>query len=137
MQVQVPVIQVNKNTFFPDEYTDMRVNNFAPTNKFRRKSDALLRVGYYIPLGSSVMIKPNLLAIYHFGEDRYENRFGAVTSIKNSGGLTLNGGFILTKQFKNANHLELIAATPFIVRTVRPDGLTREAAFSLQYSISF
>lgn len=135
--VQAPVVQVNRNTFFPDEYSDIRVNEFAPTNNFRRKADVLLRTGYYIPLGSTVTIKPNLLGIYHLGRDTYENRFGKITSIQHSEGLTLNAGIVISKQFKNATQFEFIAATPFVVREIRPDGLTREAAFSLQYSISF
>lgn len=135
--VQVPVIQINKNSFFPEECGDLRAKAFPPTNNFRRKPDALLRAGYYVKLSSSVTIKPNLLGIYHFGEDTYENRFGSKTSIEGSNGLTLNGGIVVTKQFKSMSRLELIAATPFIARDVRPDGLTRKAAFNLQYSIPF
>jgi hypothetical protein len=135
--LQVPVIQINKNTFFPEEYDDPRAREFAPTNNFRRKPDALLRAGYYIRLTSSVTIKPNLLGIYHLGKDTYENRFGSNTSIDGSAGLTLNGGIVVTKQLKNKDHLELIAATPFIARDIRADGLTRKAAFNLQYSIPF
>ncbi len=136
--LQVPVIQVNKNTFFPDEFTDARIASFTPTNNFRRKSDALVRVGYYINLpSSSITIKPNLLAIYHLGKDSYENRFGKRTEINNSDGLTLNGGLIITKKFRNNNRFEIVAATPFIVRDVRPDGLTRSAVINLQYSFNF
>ena len=133
--VQAPVIQINKNTFFPEEYTDARSMEFAPTNNFRRKSDVLVRAGYYIKLSSSLTIKPNLLGIYHLGKDTYENRFGKETLIDGSEGLTINGGIIATKKFKNSNRLEFIAATPFIARDVRADGLTRKAAFNIQYSI--
>ncbi|MEO7530291.1 MAG: hypothetical protein ABIS69_02735 [Sediminibacterium sp.] len=135
--LQAPIIQVNKNTFFADEYTDPKTMKFASTNNFRRKADVLFRAGYYIKLNSSVTIKPNLLAIYHLGEDTYENRFGKRTVIKGSDGLTLNGGITASKQFTNGNRLEAIVATPFVVRDTRADGLTRNFVFNLQYSIAF
>ncbi len=135
--LQVPIIQINKNSFFPEEYADSRAKQFPPTNNFRRRSDVLLRAGYYVKLSSSVTIKPNLLGIYHLGEDTYENRFGNNTSIEGSDGLTLNGGIVATKQFKNMSSLEFVVATPFIARDVRADGLTRKVAFNLQYSIPF
>ena len=136
--IQIPVIQKNKNTFFPDEYSDPRVSNFSATNNFKRKSDALLRVGHYIFFKkSSVTLKPNILVIYHLGEDSYENRLGKRESINGSDGLTMNAGIIATKRFKNNNQLELVAAAPFIVRDSRPDGLTRSFVVNFQYSFSF
>ena len=136
--IQIPVIQKNKNTFFPDEYSDPRVSNFSATNNFKRKSDALLRVGHYIFFKrSSVTLKPNILAIYHLGEDSYENRLGKRESINGSDGVTMNAGIMATKRFKNNNQLELITAAPFIVRDSRPDGLTRSFVVNFQYSFSF
>lgn len=136
--VQIPVIQKNKNTFFPDEYSDSRILDFAPTNNFRRKSDALLRLGYYFRFKeSSISIKPNVLAIYHLGEDSYENRLGIREKIKGSDGLTMNAGLIANKQFKNDNDLELVIASPFIVREVRSDGLTRSLVVNIQYRLRF
>jgi hypothetical protein len=135
--VQAPVIQANRNSFFPDEYADPRAKEFTPTNQFERRPDALLRVGYYIPVSKTLMIRPNVLGIYHLGEDSYLNRFGVRTTILNSSGLTLNAGIVVSKQFANSTNLEFITAAPFVVRDVRPDGLTRAFAFSIQYAISF
>lgn len=136
--VQIPVIQENKNTFFSDEYADPRVNSFAPTNNFRRKSDVLLKLGHYFHFKqSSITLKPNILAIYHTGEDSYENRLGKRQPIKGSDGLTMNAGIIAVKRFHNDNDLELIAAAPFIVRDVRPDGLTRSVVVNIQYRFRF
>ena len=136
--IQIPVIQKNKNTFFPDEYSDPRINNFPATNNLKRKSDALLRAGHYFYFKkASVTFKPNILAIYHLGEDTFENRFGKRTSISGSDGLTMNAGIIATKRFKNSNQLELVVAAPFIVRDTRPDGLTRSAVVNIQYSFLF
>jgi hypothetical protein len=136
--VQIPVIQENKNTFFPDEYSDPRISEFPATNNFRRKSDALLRLGYYFQFKeSSITLKPNLLAIYHLGEDSYENRIGTREKIKGSDGLTMNAGIIANKRFTNDNDLELVVASPLIVRDVRPDGLTRSLVVNIQYRIRF
>jgi len=135
--IQVPVIQENKNTFFPDEYSDPRVLKFAPTNNFRRKSDVLGRIGYYIQFPqSSVTVKPSLLAVYHSGNDSYENRFGERAVIDNSGGITVNGNIVATKTYKNGNRFEIVVGAPFITRKVRPDGLTRDAIINLQYTIA-
>ena len=136
--IQIPVVQKNKNTFFPDEYSDPRINNFPATNNFKRKSDALLRIGHYIFIKkSSITLKPNILAIYHLGEDSYENRLGKRENINGSDGVTMNAAIIATKRFKNNNQLELITAAPFIVRDVRPDGLTRSVVVNIQYSFIF
>lgn len=136
--IQIPVIQKNKNSFFPDEYSDSRINNFPATNNFKRKSDALVRAGYYLFFKkSSITLKPNILAIYHLGEDSYENRLGKREKIIGSDGLTMNAGIIATKQFKNNNELEFIAASPFVVRDSRPDGLTRSVVLNIQYRFAF
>ncbi|MFD1257683.1 hypothetical protein ACFQ3S_12815 [Mucilaginibacter terrae] len=136
--IQVPVIQVNKSTYFPDEYSDPRAKEFAPTNNFKRKSDILGRIGYYIQFSASnITLKPSLLGIYHLGTDTYEDRFGQITAITGSDGFTLNGSIVGTKKFNNGNSLEVLVATPFIVRKVRPDGLTRVGVINLQYTIAF
>ncbi|QNK63489.1 hypothetical protein H7F33_02995 [Pedobacter sp. PAMC26386] len=135
--LQAPLAQHNKSTFFTDEYTDERINKFTSTNNFRRRADVLLRIGYYIKLATGVTVKPNLLGIYHLGKDTFEDRTGNDVIISGSEGFTLNGGFVLSKTFRKSSRLELIAATPFAVRKVRPDGLTREFAVNIQYSIPF
>lgn len=136
--VQVPVIQENKSTYFPDEYTDPRTLKFAPTNNFRRKSDLLGRIGYYFNLPkSAIALKPSLSGIYHVGTDTYENRFGDRIFIDGSQGFTLNGSIVATKTFKNANRFEIVVGTPFIVRKVRPDGLTRSSVINFQYTVAF
>ncbi len=136
--IQIPVIHKNKNTFFPDEYTDPRITNFSATNNFKRKSDALLRMGrYFYFKQSSITLKPNILAIYHLGEDSYENRLGNRERIRGSDGLTVNAGIIATKRFRNENDLELIIAAPFVVRDIRPDGLTRSVVANIQYRFRF
>jgi hypothetical protein len=136
--LQVPVVQENKSTFFPDDYSDPRALNFPPTNDFRRKSDLLGRVGYYIRFpSSSITVKPSVSAIYHVGNDSYENTLAERMVIYGSQGFTLNGTIVATKTFKNYNRFEVVFGAPFIVRKVRPDGLTRGLVVNLQYTIAF
>lgn len=135
---QVPIINKNQSSFFPSLYADERINEFAPTNQYRRKSDGLVRAGYVFNFKeSSWKFKPNLLAIYHFGNDTYEDINDKTISIKNSEGLTLNGGLVTTYFLRNRNQLEFIVAAPLIVREVRPDGLTRSIVLNVQYKIMF
>lgn len=135
--VQLPFYQHNKSTFFPADYTDPRTVKFAPTNNFRRNSDVLGRIGYYIRLNNSFMLKPNVLGVYHLGTDTYEDRLGARQDISGSKGITINGALTAVKTFKNKSSLEVIAATPFAVRKIRPDGLTRDLVINVQYSIAW
>lgn len=135
---QIPISNSNKNSFFPTDYSDTRAQKFLPTNLFERKSDVLFRVGYYAQKSnSSFSLKPNLLAIYHVANDSYLNKTGTRVSITNSQGITLNASIIATKFFNNNTQLELVAATPIVVRTAIPDGLTRRAVLNVQYKISF
>ncbi len=132
---QIPLSKTNKNSFFK-EYA--ATDEFLTTNKFGRKSDALLRAGYNLPqVNSWLSLKPNLLAIYHTANDTYEDIFGDRQSIIDSRGLTLNANIIATAKLNNRSSLDLSLATPFIVREIRPDGLTRSFTASLEYKISF
>ncbi len=135
--VQIPLIQQNNSTFFPELYTDPRIIKFAPTNNFKRQSDVLARLGYYIQIPhSGITLKPSLLAIYHVGDDTYLNQSGNRTTISGSQGLTLNGTVVATKKFNSGNRFEVVFGTPFIVRQVRPDGLTRGLVVNFQYTIA-
>jgi hypothetical protein len=134
--VQLPIIQENHNTFFPDDYTQTRIKYFPPTNQLHRQPDVLFRLGYYFNLPYSITLKPNLLAIYRIGSDSYINRSGASSALPGTGGLTLNQGVNLTKQFKNHNQLEIIAAAPLVSKST-DDGLIREWVLNVQYSFAF
>ncbi|MES2809433.1 MAG: hypothetical protein V4619_12445 [Bacteroidota bacterium] len=135
---QVPVIQNNKSTFSPNLYpADTRTDHFPPTTNFERKPDLLFRLGYYINLPASFSIKPNLLAIYHLGQDTFENPQGARNQLIGTKGLTLNEGITLIKRFNNNSQVELIAAMPIKGRQVRADGLTRKWVLNVQYSVGF
>ena len=133
--VQIPVVNLNKNSYFA-EYSG--TTDFPSTNLFERKPDALLRATYSVTLPKSKFsFKPNVLFIYHLGEDSYENIFGQRENIKGSDGLTVNGNLLSTYHINKRNQLELSIASPFVVRDVRPDGLTRSLVMGLQYQYSF
>lgn len=133
--IQVPVFNNNKNSYFA-EYAG--TDDFPTTNLFERKADALFRTTYTIKTpNSKFTFKPNVLFIYHLGEDSFENIFGKRESIKGSDGLTLNGNLITNYKINKQNSIELSLAAPFVVRDSRPDGLTRSFVLGLQYQHSF
>ncbi len=133
--IQIPIVNLNKNSYFKDfGGTD----DFPSTNLFERKPDALLRATYSTKTpNKKFTFKPNVLFIYHLGEDSYENIFGQRESIKGSEGLTINGNLISAYHINIQNQIELSLATPFVFRDIRPDGLTRSFVLGLQYKYSF
>jgi hypothetical protein len=133
--LQLPIINLNKNSYFK-EYGG--TTDFPSTNLFERKSDALVRATYSIKThNNKFTFKPNILFIYHLGEDSFENIFGQRENIKGSDGLTVNGNLITSYNLNKQSSLELSLATPFVVRNIRPDGLTRSFVLGLQYQYSF
>ena len=133
--VQLPVINNNKNSYFK-EYSG--TNDFPSTNLFERKPDIVFRAMYTLKTPSQKFtFKPNVLFIYHLGEDSYENIFGNREKIIGSDGLTINGNLISSYVINPNNSIELSLATPFLVRTIRPDGLTRSITAALIYKIAF
>ena len=132
---QIPITKQNKNTYLK-EYSV--TDDFPSTNNFERKADVLLRAAYnFNKIGKHIYLKPNLLAIYHVGEDSYENIFGQRQNLKGSDGLTLNANVIANYTINALSSFGISLATPFIVRDIRPDGLTREFTIAIEYKISF
>lgn len=133
--VQIPVFNNNKNSYFA-EYSG--TDDFPSTNLFERKSDALFRTTYtYQTPNKKFTFKPNVLFLYHLGEDSYENIFSERETIEGSDGLTINGNLITSYTLNSKSSLELSLATPFVVREIRPDGLTRAFTAGLIYKVSF
>lgn len=133
--IQIPVFNNNKNSYFK-EFSG--TDDFTSTNLFERKSDALFRATYTINTkNQKFTFKPNVLFIYHLGEDSFENIYGKRENIIGSEGLTVNGNLISTYNFNKEKSVELSLATPFVVRDMRPDGLTRSFVLALQYRILF
>ncbi len=135
LAIQIPVFNNNKNSYF-DELSVS--DDFPTTNLFERKSDALFRTIYTLKTANNkFLFKPNVLFIYHLGEDTFENQFSNRETIKGSDGLTINGNLIGIYNINSKNSIELSVATPFVVRDVRPDGLTRSFVLGLNYRVLF
>lgn len=133
--LQIPVFNNNKNSYFR-EYSG--TEDFPTTNLFERKSDALFRTTYTLNTkNNKFTFKPNVLFIYHLGEDSFQNIFGQRENIIGSEGLTINGNLISGYHINNQKSIELSIAAPLVVRDIRPDGLTRSFVLALQYKISF
>jgi hypothetical protein len=133
--LQVPVFNNNKNSYLA-EFSG--TDDFPSTNLFERKSDALFRATYtYQTSGKKFTFKPNVLFLYHLGEDSYQNIFGNRENIEGSAGLTVNGNLITSYAINAKSSLELSLATPFVIRETRPDGLTRAFTAGLIYKVSF
>ena len=133
--LQLPVFTINANSYFK-EYSG--TNEFPSTNLFKRKADALFRTTYTCMTDShKFTFKPNILFLYHLGEDSYENIFGNREMINVSDGLTINGNLISVYHLNKKNSIELSLATPFVLREIRPDGLTRSFTAGVIYKVAF
>ena len=133
--IQLPAINNNRNAYFKENSV---TDEFPSTNLFERKPDALFRTTYTYKMSNNKFVfKPNVLFLYHLGEDSYENTLGNRQNIDGSDGLTINGNLISAYQINKTNSIELSLATPFVVRTIRPDGLTRSFTAALIYKVAF
>lgn len=133
--LQIPLFNLNKNSYFK-EYGG--TDDFPSTNLFERKSDALIRATYSIKTpNKKFTFKPNVLFIYHLGEDSFENILGVRETIPGSDGLTINGNVVSLYALSKQSSIELSLATPFVVRDVRPDGLTRSFVAGFLYKYAF
>ena len=137
LAVQQPLKPANGNRFLPQDYPANKLAaNYLPTNKFVRKGDVLLRFSYNIKLNNKFSIRPSLLSIYHEGNDTYLDADNIRREILKSSGLTLNAIIFAGYKINAKSSFELSAGTPFVVRTNRPDGLTRSLVASLDYKIN-
>jgi hypothetical protein len=136
LATQIPVIQKNRNSFVKEQAP--LPGDFPTTNLFYRKADILWRVGYPIKKnGAKWNFNPNLLAIYHLGNDSFENVYGKREKIGGSSGLTLNANLQIGYRINQQQSLQFSFATPLIVRDSRPDGLTRSFVGSIAYTFGW
>lgn len=133
--LQIPIFNNNRNSYF-DAFSNS--NEFPTTNLFKRKSDALFRTTYTLNTKNKKFnFKPNILFIYHLGEDSFENIYGKRENYNGSEGLTINGNLKTFYNIDKQKSIEISVATPFLVRDIRPDGLTRSFVAGLAYLYSF
>ena len=137
--IQQPLSGTNRNTFLPAYWNTAAANKYSPTNTFKRKGDVLLRAGYNLITKNKLDLNIGLLGIYHLGEDTYIN--GNVSNdaiaLTGSAGLTLNGTAALRYKVNDKFSLGLSGGVPFVVRDIRPDGLTRKFVISPEIIFNF
>jgi hypothetical protein len=92
---------------------------------------------YPISVNKKLKLTPSILPIYHLANDKYTDEAGVEKEIIGSEGLTLNGNVYIDYQINQTNSIQVNMAMPFIVRDVRPDGLTRSFVANLEYRIRF
>ena len=135
--IQQPLTQ-NNNAFLAEDYPiGSPLREFQSTNKFKRSGDVLLRASYPIEFANKFRITPSLLPIYHLANDKYTTQEGVEVEIDGSQGLTLNWNLYFDFELDQKQALQFNVGSPFIVRDVRPDGLTRSFVASLEYRIKF
>ncbi len=110
---------------------------YLNTNNFKRAADVLARVTYNWELNDKFTLKPSVLPIYHLAKDKATSFGGNEYEIQGSEGLTLNTNVFLNYALNTKSNLEFSFGVPFVVREVRPDGLTRSMVLNLQYAYSF
>ena len=135
--IQQPLMQ-NNNEFLATNYPlESELSAIQSTNKFERSGDVLLRISYPVLLNSKLKLTPSLLPIYHLANDKFTDEFNVKQEIKGSQGLTINGNTYLDYEINSKNYIQFNMGVPFIVREVRPDGLTRGVVVNLEYRVKF
>ncbi|MCD1115889.1 hypothetical protein [Chryseobacterium turcicum] len=77
------------------------------------------------------------MSIYHLSKDKFTSDEGVQRTIEDSEGLTVNGNLFLNYKINESNGFQLGIGAPFLVRDVRPDGLTRRFVANLEYGFTF
>ncbi|MDI9319254.1 MAG: hypothetical protein QM530_02155 [Phycisphaerales bacterium] len=135
--IQQPLTGANKNTFLPSKWTATEAQKYIPSNAFKRKTDGLIKATYRFKSAKKWDISAGVLAIYHFGKDAYTDATDKVVELNGSDGLTLNATSIFYYTINPKMLLGLSVAAPFVVREIRPDGLTRAFVLSPEFVFKF
>lgn len=135
--LQQPITQ-NQNGYLAEIHLPGSIyGGYTSTNKFKRAGDVLLRGSYPFKIGEKFTISPSVLGIYHLTQDKFTDINGVQQSITGSEGFTLNGVVFIDYALNEKSALQLNIGTPFIIRKVRPDGLTRAFVLTLEYKHKF
>jgi hypothetical protein len=139
LAVQQPLTGRNRNTFLPVYWGTPAADKYIPTNDFNRKGDVLLRADYRPKTSDKWTIHLGLLGIYHLGKDTYidGNISKNPISLTGSEGLTLNGTVAVQYRASRSVSLGLSGGVPFVVRDIRPDGLTRKFVIAPEIAFHF
>lgn len=137
--IQQPLTGSNRNTFLPAYWDTDEAAKYSPSNDFNRKGDMLLRTSYSLIAKRKLDLNIGLLGIYHLGNDTYidGNLSNKPIALVGSEGLTLNFTAAIHYQLNDRLSFGLSGGVPFVVRDVRPDGLTRKFVLSPELSFNF
>ncbi len=117
---QQPVIQYNDNAYTKTAST---YNTYFESANLERSGDVLVRAqGHFDRSNWGISAGP--LLIYHLADDKITYPNGVTASVTGSQGATLNlAGNVYVKV--KSWQIDISAGSPFMVRTARPDGLTK------------
>lgn len=136
---QVPLSQ-NHNLYLIEDWMLNSQYNYVKdivsTNNFKRASDMVFRFDKKF-LFKKIDITPGILTITHLANDKFTNASGAEKEIIASQGVTMNATLKLGYRLSDKWFLNSQLASPFLVRKVRPDGLTRSFVCSLGIGYKF
>jgi hypothetical protein len=134
---QQPLAQ-NSNNFFSNLHAPNSIlSKFQTTNGYNRKADLISRIAFPIQATNALQITPGLLGIYHVANDTYIDFVQMKQTINGSKGLTLNTNLFFDYKINQNNAIQLNLGAPLVVRTTRPDGLTRSVVANLEYRFRF
>jgi hypothetical protein len=130
----------NRNGFRHSAWMDdMDALGYFESWELVRANDAVARIQYAIPIGK-LAVQPGLLAIYHTAKDQrleaLPTENGGIleprlVAVDGSEGPTLNLTLDARYRFNALWALELAYGSPLLVRSERPDGLTRSMVLSI------
>jgi len=128
---QQPISGANGNHFLPDYWDSPEAAAYPASNEIVRKGDVLMRVSYAREFGTRWLLQGGVLNIYHLGEDTYTRpQSTGRIAIKGSRGLTMNVTGSAWANISPSFKVGITAGIPFVVRDIRPDGLTRSFVVS-------
>ncbi len=135
--IQQPLTQ-NNNAFLTNQFPiNSSFQNFQSTNKYQRSGDALFRISRPMEISNKIKFTPSILSIYHFTEDYFTNILNEKIKIENSEGLTMNANLYFDYSFNKKHSIQVNLGVPFVVRKIRPDGLTRSFICNFEYIYEF
>ena len=120
---QIPLSQNNSNSFITPITEPLK--NYVSTRQLNRKADVLLRATKKFETSKSLVFRASGLIIYHLGNDSYTDLSNTQIEIKESDGITFNINGGVNYKLSSKLSLDLLIGIPLVVRTIRPDGLTR------------
>lgn len=136
--LQLPLIQNNRNGFDTAlllSGEDEKRQHFS-SRHLERKPDLVVRIDRSFRLHPNLILNAGLLPILHLGNDTRLDSTARV-EIEGSSGLTLNINTGIQYRVAPRTRITGRYASPLVVRTARPDGLTRHWVAAIELAFEF